>query len=360
MQRFGSMMLEGLRSGGIEAELIRPKPFFGRVKGVGGFVTKWLAYIDKFIVFPFQLRRKLAARPSLVHICDHSNAVYVNRCKEIPTVVTCHDFLAMRGALGEDTDCPASLTGKFLQRWIRSGLGRATAVACVSRSTLQDAERFLGGRALSPRMSVITLGLNYPYQPLTPEVIEERLSEVRDLGRGDSFILHVGSNLRRKNREGVLRIFARYEENWNGRLILAGDPLTRELRLLSDNLGVASRIIEVPEPRSELLEALYNGALALIYPSRFEGFGWPVAEAQACGCPVLCSNSGPLPEVTGGAALLHDVDDEEAFAADIVRLADPAERRKWSEKGLENAKRFSTTRMISEYKNLYRTLAPNL
>ena len=86
---------------------------------------------------------------------------------------------------------------------------------------------------------------------------------------------------------------------------------------------------------------------------RFEGFGWPIIEAQACGCPVICSDRAPLPEVAGDAGLIHPVEDEESFAAEIIRLTDPEERARWSAKSLRNAQRFSTERMIAEYISAY-------
>ena len=104
-----------------------------------------------------------------------------------------------------------------------------------------------------------------------------------------------------------------------------------------------------------MLEALYNCATALLFPSTFEGFGWPVAEAHACGCPVLCADREPMTEIAGNAALTHPVEDEAGFAADLLRLTNPEERARWSEKALENAKRFSTQRML-EYIDLYRSL----
>jgi glycosyltransferase involved in cell wall biosynthesis len=265
-------------------------------------------------------------------------------------------LLAVRGALGEATDCPASATGKILQRWIVRGLESAAAVACVSRATLQDAERLVRRTNGRPMLELITLGLSYPYRVLSPAETHERLAKVSSLESNASFVLHVGSNLRRKNREGVLRIFARCKDKWNGFLVLAGDPLSDPLRSLGHELGIADRIVEVPSANSETLEALYNGAVALLFPSTFEGFGWPIAEAHACGCPVLCLDREPMVEVAGEAALVHPVEDEAGFAADLLRLTNPDERARWSAKALENAKRFSTARMISEYIALYRSL----
>jgi glycosyltransferase involved in cell wall biosynthesis len=128
------------------------------------------------------------------------------------------------------------------------------------------------------------------------------------------------------------------------------------LRSLGEQLGISNRIVELTNPDNESLEALYNCATALLFPSTFEGFGWPIAEAHACGCPVLCVEREPMTEVAGAAGLTHPVEDEAGFANDLLRLTNPEERARWSGKALENAKRFSTGRMIAEYVKLYRSL----
>src|SRR5689334_6124910 len=97
MQRFNAMMLQGLRDSGVEAELIRPPAVLGRIRALGPLAAKWFGYVDKFILFRWRLSRKLAARPALVHICDHSNATYARQARKFPLVITCHDLLAVRG-----------------------------------------------------------------------------------------------------------------------------------------------------------------------------------------------------------------------------------------------------------------------
>src|SRR3954454_18080330 len=73
MQRFSIMMLDGLTARGIEAELIYPQPRLGNFHLLGRFVNKWLGYIDKYVFFPFQLRKRVAnGTQVVVHICDHS------------------------------------------------------------------------------------------------------------------------------------------------------------------------------------------------------------------------------------------------------------------------------------------------
>jgi glycosyltransferase involved in cell wall biosynthesis len=358
MQRFAMMMLNGLTAAGIPAELIQPRPFFGRFRYAGRFIAKWLAYLDKFILFRRTLARKLRDRPAVVHICDHSNAMYAKQTRGLPVVVTCHDLLAVRAARGEPTGCPASATGKLLQRWIVRGLEKADVIACVSNATLEDARRLVSQKNGRPKLKAITLGLSYPFRRLPPGEARQRLAASFPAAPDAAFVLHVGSNLVYKNREGVLRIFARCREQWNGLLVFAGEPLSPALRSLGRQLGVADRIVELPDVGNELLEALYNCAVALLFPSSYEGFGWPIAEAQACGCPVLCADRSPMTEVAGPAGLIHSLDDEAGFAADLLRLTNPTEGERWSAKSLENARKFSTARMIAEYVELYRSMAP--
>ena len=358
MLRFGQMMLDGLRAAGIDARLIRPPAVFGRFRVFGATAAKWLGYIDKFVLFQWSLRRNLAARPALVHICDHSDATHARAAAGFPLVITCHDLFAVRGALGENPEHKPGFTGRILQRWILRGLRRADLVACISSVTAQDVQRLVVRGNARPRVAVVPLGLNYPYRKLTPPQAHEHLGKIPDVDLSAPFVLHVGTNTPRKNRDGVLRIFARIQDKWNGRLVFVGERLNGELEALARELNISKRIVQIENAESELLEALYSAAVALLYPSRFEGFGWPVIEAHACGCPVVCSKAGSLPEVAGEAGLFHDVDDEQSFAEDLLRLTDAEEHARWSTRALENARRFSAARMISRYRELYRSVEP--
>ncbi len=219
-------------------------------------------------------------------------------------------------------------------------------------------ERFVTGGADRPKLQVITLGLSYPYRRLERAEARARLAQLPGLDPDLPYVLHVGSNLRRKNREAVLRIFARCQEHWDGQLVFVGDRLSDSLNAQAANLGISARIVQLGTRENKELEALYNCATAFLFPSRFEGFGWPIIEAQACGCPVVCSSAGPMTEVAGTGALLRKPEDEEGFAQDLLRLTNEEEHAHWSEKALENARRFTTERMIADYCQLYRSLAP--
>jgi glycosyltransferase involved in cell wall biosynthesis len=365
MRRFASLMLRSLTARGIAASLITPQPFFGSLKPSGNGFGKWLGYLDKFVVFPFQLRRAVrAAREEsraggsgekarlVVHICDHSNAMYSGWLPGVPLVITCHDLLAVRGALGEATDCPASFTGVLLQRWILRGLARAGAIVCISSATRTDVERLVSNGAEKARLAF--LGLNHSYKVLAPEERERRLAQFPRLHK--PFLLHVGSNERRKNRAGVLRIFHKVSSRWDGCLVFAGEAIPPGLRQLARDLGISERVVEIVQPGGELLEAIYNQAFALLFPSTFEGFGWPIIEAQASGCPVVCSNSGPFPEVVGEGGLTRDVTDEDGLASSVLQLTDPEQRDRIVQQGLENVRRFTTERMMDQYNAVYREL----
>jgi glycosyltransferase involved in cell wall biosynthesis len=361
MLRFAHVMFEGLQRGGCHVELLIPPVIFGRwAKTTNRGLGKWLGYIDKYLIFPFCLRSAMKSRAKatgervVAHICDHSNSVYTNWMCGVPVVVTCHDLLAVRGALGEQTDCPASFMGRQLQCWIVRGLARASVIVSVSRATERDVERVVDPVSMEQRRCLVHMGLNHSYRRLESSVFEARLKKI-SLQR-NLYILHVGSNLRRKNREGLLRIFARVAERWSGLLVFTGEPLSEEIWTLAQALGIHQRVVEVPKPDTSLLEALYNGAMALVFPSRFEGFGWPIIEAQASGCPVICSNAAPLPEIVGDGGLICPLENEDAFASAILRLTDSTERELWIRRGLSNAAEFTTKQMIEGYQAVYESV----
>ncbi len=352
MLRYAELLRGGLADAGHDVTLSAPQQRLARAGPRG--MRKWIGYIDKFILSPRQLARA-ARRADVVHVCDHSNAMYVPSSSSVPYVATCHDLLAVRGAMGEVPDCAASSMGRHLQMAILRGLRRSHAVACVSTATMHDARRLLNG--YQGKLALVPNSLNHPYRKLDAKTVRERLTE-NGLSNVGEYVLSVGSSHRRKNRECILHAMAHVARSWNGRFVFAGLPLSPDHRELAARLGVADRLVEVTGPGNDLLEALYNGALALLFPSRFEGFGWPVIEAQVCGCPVICSDHPPMSEVAGGAAILCNADDHEAFAQAILELAGSSARRdQLTRAGLQNAALFDRSTMIGKFVSLYEQVA---
>ena len=337
MLRFASALHEGLRATGVEVEIARPAVVFGRLWAGASGLGKWLGYLDKFLLFPWRLRQ-LARAADVVHVCDHSNAMYVPHIAARPHLVTCNDMLAIRSARGEFPQNRTGWLGRLLQRWILAGLRRARRLTCISTATRGDVLRLTGHAETA--VSVTYMGQNFAYAPM---------SVARD---GAPYLLHVGGSQWYKNRAGVLAIYAalraRLGEN-APRLVLIGAPLEAALPGVETRSGVGS----------EALAALYSGAELLLFPSLEEGFGWPIIEAQACGCRAITTGKAPMTEVGGSAAFyLTDPCDAEAGAALVERvlLQDEAARRTTVDAGIANAARFSTTKMVSEYVAIYREL----
>lgn len=338
---------------GVDVERIAPQPFLGRLKPSANGFGKWLGYIDRYLLFPFALRAA-AAKADIVHFCDHGSAMYCSMLNGTPTVVTCHDMLAVRGATHELPEMRASRFGKYLQQWICNGLRRATRVACVSTASFDDACRILGR---SDHLSVILNGLNYPFKPLaTTGGVKRKLGKIDELEK--PFLLHIGSSHPRKNRAGILRVFAQVAQKTDMQMIFAGQALSGELVRLAKDLNIYDRIVEIVSPDVSVVEFLYNRAVALLFPSFYEGFGWPVIEAQACGCPVVASNIPPLVEILRDSAELYDSKNEAGMANSVLKIfTDVSYREQLRQLGLENVRsRFQTSRMMGEYVAIYREM----
>lgn len=385
MQRYADMLEAGLRERGVSVRTIRPEPYFGRLKPAGHGVGKWLGYIDKFVIFPIRLRwivRKSRNRatdhlrlsdtsappsfrpsdplasPLIVHICDHSNAMYAAHLQGVPHLVTCHDLLAVRSALGHFPQNPVSWSGRLLQKWVLRGLRQAHTVICDSESTRTDLLNASGRSA--ERTHTVYLGLNSPYRPMSGEesaVVLAEDSEVRDLGAG-GYLFHIGGNQWYKNREGLLRIYFYYiREGGELPLVLAGKPATPAMQQLIAKVPTGARVIQVGHVSNKQLNALYARAATLVFPSLYEGFGWPVLEALTVGCPVVCSWRASLREVGGdGATYIDPADEPEAAKVLHELLDDPAKRQANVRRGLLYAQNFSNDTMLVRLSDLYRSL----
>jgi glycosyltransferase involved in cell wall biosynthesis len=357
MQRFAQMLDTGFRQAGFATTVWLPKVFFGalaRHTDVG--LGKWLGYLDKWVLFPLILRWRLRGKQAdncCFHICDHSNSPYLSYLPANQTGITCHDVLAIRGGLGHaDAYVGASRLGKLLQTWILSNLSRAERLAAVSHFTLNQLRELATPAAASLYdWRVIHNAFNANFWPMPATQSWSKLHAV-SLSPDTPFLLHVGSDLPRKNRALLLDMVAALGSRWAGTICFAGAALDSALLAHAAVLNLQSRIVSVVSPDHETLVALYSSCAAFVFPSYSEGFGWPVIEAQACGAPVLASNVAPMPEVSGGAALHASPDDAQAFADNFLQLLDTSVRQATIEQGFGNCHRFEPAVMIDAYLNL--------
>lgn len=357
MLRFEAMLHRELTRRGVEVCATRPErsralAVFDNIVPEGA--RKWAGYIDKYVLFPARLTQVLREidASTVVHVVDHSNALYFVGRPNLPWIATCHDLLAVRGALGEEPSCPATALGRQLQRRIVRGLSFALGIAAVSAATSNDVERLVAPRP-TQRRTVISLGLSYPYQRRDAPRALAALTRLNSVPWHRPFLLHVGSNLPRKNKPAIIRVFGRAAGRWPGNLVFCGASLTPELRQLAQTAGVADRVFAVADLSESELESAYSLAHALVYPSICEGFGWPIIEAQACGCPVICSDRTSLPEVAGDGALVFALTDERGMADAVVSLAKRDARHDLLQRAEKNVRRFSVDRMVDEYCQFY-------
>lgn len=227
--------------------------------------------------------------------------------------------------------------------WREKGraIRHASAHIMISHNSARDLERFMP--CVRPGSTVVAYcGVDPIFKPASAEEIAEFRNRH---GLAKPYLLLVGD---RKGaggyKNGVLafKALAEFQDHERYTLLCIGgaDPLEANLKKLSRNRDV--RKLKLSD--ADLVIA-YTGAHAFICPSRYEGFGLPVVEAMACGCPVIACRNSSLTEVAGEASLFTSEDDPRELAACIVELESDVLRRALQERGFVQAKRFDFVNM---------------
>jgi glycosyltransferase involved in cell wall biosynthesis len=303
--------------------------------------------IGRFAVYP-RLVRNLG--DGIIHIVDHGQGYLLDSLNARRTVVTCHDVILLALAHGRIGSIDVPPVALQILRFSLESMKRAAAIISDSHQTKRDLVELVGIPA--ERVQVIAPGLNQPFAPDA-----ERGAAFRrkyDLGEGP-LLLHIGRTFY-KNISGVLRVLHRLRADGIGaRLVRTGRPLAGPERALAERLEVVDAVVELGGVPDENLPALYNAVDLLVFPSLYEGFGWPPLEAMASGTPVVCSRAGSLDDVVGDAALTADPEDSAALAwhAGSV-LSDPKLRASLVARGLAHTAQFSWDRTAAELVGVYR------
>ncbi len=223
---------------------------------------------------------------------------------------------------------------------------RASAIIAMTHTGAKDIVRYMG--ATPENIHVI----HESYNELCCVWSKEKAEEVREkYSLPERFILFVGGIEPKKNVKSLFKAFAAIKSDIPHKLVLVGFnrwKMSDQLGIM-DQLGIREDVVFTGFIPDEVVPATYNLADLFVFPSLYEGFGMPVLEAMACGCPVITTTTGCSPEVAGKAAILVDPLRPDEIARWIQRvLTEKTLRDELIEKGLKRAKEFSWQRCAQE------------
>jgi len=275
----------------------------------------------------------------------------------LPSVVTVHDLMPYKfPELILSSNWSRRLWQKAYFRVIKGAIKtNSLGVITVSEHTKQDLVADFGLE--EARVRVISEGVEESFlragrEGVAPEKEEAILSKY---GLEKEYLFYLGGLNRHKNVPFLVKAYAEAtQRGLVADLVIGGQTSSdnstsqntfAELTQLVTELGVGERVKFPGFIAEEDLPIIYNQAQLFVFPSLYEGFGFPPLEAMACGCPVICSRAASLPEVVGEAGLLLDPQDTESWGKEIWQLASDSKRREdLRQRGLAQAAKFSWQR----------------
>ena len=302
---------------------------------VGWYLPQWLVKQRIFMPINRWLFQYYAKRfnPEICHYTYFDTPEVPEGCK---VVVTMHDMIHELFPKMFSADDPQ-------QGWKKNAVACADGIICVSENTKQDLEHFIN--LAGKKVAVIHHG--------------NSLASVVP-GNVDGFapfILYVGTrSVEYKNFNLVLLALAGYTAETPMHLVcFGGGAFTAAESEQIEKAGLAGHVHQMGGSDA-LLAGYYAAAQALIYPSKYEGFGLPPIEAMGFGCPVISSNAPPMPEIVGDAGLYFDPDNAENLGEQIQSIANETKRMEMVKKGKDRSKIFSWSRMVDDAIKFYRDL----
>jgi glycosyltransferase involved in cell wall biosynthesis len=364
MPRFARMLEQAYIVRGYKVQAWSPE---AKVYGLisRGRLSKWAGYIDQYILFPMWVRKQLSvqSRDTLYVFCDQALGPWVPLVKHRPHVLHVHDLLALRSALGCVPENSTSWTGRFYQHYIRRGFRQAKHFISISNKSREDLHYF--GKVSPVTSEVVYNGLNYPYKSLASDEALQILTQAGFPATLEGMLLHVSGHQWYKNVAGVIRIYAHYAKASSNPLPLwlVGPQLDEKLQSALDEVPVQGLVLFLRGLDNKALQAAYSISRAFLFPSLAEGFGWPIIEAQACGCPVITTDEPPMNEIGGPVARylprLKVDDDVQVWAKhgasvllDLLSL-DESSRTDVAKNAVAWAARFDADTAIEGYLRVY-------
>lgn len=240
----------------------------------------------------------------------------------------------------------------YVKNFIKLAARKAKKIITSSNSTKEDLSEIL--HLPQGKINVVHLGISSRFRTIHEKNRIE--SAKKKYGIPRKYVLYVGNFSPHKNLKRLVRAYH-----------LLTDHLKEEYSLVlgggeAEKLGIrdAGSLICIPYIAEEDLPTLYSGAELFVFPSLYEGFGFPPLEAMACGCPVASSNTSSLPEVLGEAALFFDPCQIEEISSAIRRMIEDEDlRNRLRQKGLERARLFTPEKMTGELLSVFESVCGN-
>lgn len=279
--------------------------------------------------------------------CDYVNAdLFISSYYSTP--LTTHSVLLVYDMIPELLN--ADLTQPM---WVekKHAIERANQYICISKQTASDLVKFY------PAIPAESVSVSHTGVSLRPPGLERVAAFKAKYGIERPYFLLTGARSSYKNGILFFKGFALFKECRDSLAVVCTGP--RE-SLQSDFITLAGKaslhLLDLPDDE---LECAYAGAIALVYPSLYEGFGMPIIEAMACGCPVITCPSGPIPEVAGDAAIYVSPFDADEMHRALLQVQLPEVRSALLAKGLERVRMFSWQKMAGEMEAVVaKSLAP--
>lgn len=311
------------------------------------------AWWQNYVLWPMELAHQSAG---CFHIVDQGLMWYARFLQRGRIVGTVHDLIAYMINAGKLDFQRPPIKRKLVISENTRQLRKLEVLISVSRHTADLLMREL--EIPARKISVIHNHLDPMFRPLTePERATARRSF---FGDAEYVVIHVGKASAYKNRLGAIKAFELLRRRLpTARMFLVHGPASREERDFVAESGCEDAFEFLPALEEAGLRQFYGSADVLLFPSFYEGFGWPPLEAMGTGCPVISTTCASLAEVVGDAALTLDDPHDHRRMADMLHtvLTDRTTAADLRRRGLSRAKEFAPEIALRRVAEVYRSLA---